>query len=220
MGVMSAVETREADGGGTRDGLAGQNEPTTKDVNPTYRNRYGEVFSTTLPGLGGGDDQIRRISTFNTAPSCFFGSSEAANNVDDSEATRLVKEQKERVRFRVTAKLSKEGDLHLPRERANYESFPGHWYERWTGLNLVPPLHDPVPCGPVVPQYYGYYVPGSSGDGGVGETMGEDYLSPIMLLEDCGKQVVIKELNKADRCGFSLASCAAAHQAPRSPRSS
>ncbi|KAH6908895.1 hypothetical protein BKA70DRAFT_1103452 [Coprinopsis sp. MPI-PUGE-AT-0042] len=107
----------------------------------------------------------------------------------------MLKQQQDRVRFRATAKLSKEGDHHLPRERENYESFPGHWYERWTGLNLVPPFHDPVPCGPVVPQYYGYYVPTASVEG----TMAGGYRSPIMLLEDCGKQVVIHQLNDADR---------------------
>ncbi|KAH6908935.1 hypothetical protein BKA70DRAFT_1103232 [Coprinopsis sp. MPI-PUGE-AT-0042] len=104
-----------------------------------------------------------------------------------------MKQQKDRVRFKATAKLSKEGDDHLPHESVNYESFPGHWYERWTGLNLLKPLHDPVPCGPVVPQYYGYYVPVG------GKATGRAYQSSIMLLEDCGKQVVIDEMNDAEK---------------------
>ncbi|KAG6838722.1 hypothetical protein H0H93_006434, partial [Arthromyces matolae] len=27
------------------------------------------------------------------------------------------------------------------------------------GLNVLPPMHDPVPVGTLVPQFYGYYVP-------------------------------------------------------------
>ncbi|KAF8894951.1 hypothetical protein CPB84DRAFT_1710693 [Gymnopilus junonius] len=58
----------------------------------------------------------------------------------------------------VTAKLSFQGDNHLAREAENYQAFPRHFFEHWSGYNIINPLHDPTPVGPVVPQFYGYYV--------------------------------------------------------------
>ncbi|KAF9005777.1 hypothetical protein BDZ89DRAFT_966341, partial [Hymenopellis radicata] len=46
-----------------------------------------------------------------------------------------------------------------------------------------PPSHDPTPCGPIVPQFYGYYLPVRGG----GEK--DEYLCPIPLLENCGQQI-------------------------------
>ncbi|CAA7265739.1 unnamed protein product [Cyclocybe aegerita] len=59
----------------------------------------------------------------------------------------------------VAAKLSMECDNHLAREANNYQSFPRHFWEHWSGYNLILPIHDPVPIGPLAPQFYGYYVP-------------------------------------------------------------
>lgn len=62
-------------------------------------------------------------------------------------------------RVRVVAKLSKRGDDHLLQEAENYQAFPRHMFEHWSGFNVVPPLHDPVPASAIVPQFYGHYVP-------------------------------------------------------------
>ncbi|KAJ7043165.1 hypothetical protein C8F04DRAFT_1073861 [Mycena alexandri] len=80
---------------------------------------------------------------------------------------------------RVCAKLSREHDSHLAREAKVYQAFPAHLSEHWSGYNLVRPSHEPVPVGAVVPQFYGYYTPAACEPNAT-------YLSPVMLLEDCG----------------------------------
>ncbi|KDR72254.1 hypothetical protein GALMADRAFT_74168 [Galerina marginata CBS 339.88] len=123
----------------------------------------------------------------------------------------------------VAAKLSLEGDDHLAREAENYQAFPRHFFEHWSGFNVVPPIWDPVPVGPIVPQYYGYYVPEdkvSKYDVKAMEKSEEDmdvdeqqpqplrkikqpYLSPILLLENCGSPIQPEELSVDDisECG-------------------
>ncbi|KAG2749435.1 hypothetical protein P692DRAFT_20953361 [Suillus brevipes Sb2] len=90
----------------------------------------------------------------------------------------------------VAAKLSIEHDLHLAREANNYQSFPDHFFQHWNGYNVMPPLHDPVPVGALCPQFYGYYTPDDPTDG----TSHPNYLSPILLLEHCGREINPDEL--------------------------
>lgn len=68
----------------------------------------------------------------------------------------------------------------LHNEAKIFGSFPRHFSEEWCGYNMVPPLSWPVPVGPIVPKFYGYYLP-----------TGEDrnILSPILLMEECGTPV-------------------------------
>ncbi|KZV64646.1 hypothetical protein PENSPDRAFT_757114 [Peniophora sp. CONT] len=94
-------------------------------------------------------------------------------------------------RVRVCAKMSIQHDAHLAREAANYQAFPGWLFEHWSGYNVVRPLHDPTPCGAVVPQFYGYYKPESSCE--------EKYFSPLLLLEHCGKEIEVEELSEDER---------------------
>ena len=93
----------------------------------------------------------------------------------------------------ITAKLSIMGDEHLQREAKNYQKFPAHFFQHWNGYNLVYPNCDPTPALAVVPQFYGYYVPedGQVDDG--------EYLSPILLLENCGTPVNLDDLTYDDR---------------------
>ncbi|KAK0447617.1 hypothetical protein EV421DRAFT_1926525, partial [Armillaria borealis] len=93
----------------------------------------------------------------------------------------------------VGAKLSIKNDGHLEREAKNYQQFPEHFFQHWSGYNFIPPLHDPTPALAVVPQFYGYYVPEE------GEAKDGEYLSPILLLEDCGVPVNVGELDMDDR---------------------
>ena len=95
----------------------------------------------------------------------------------------------------VVAKLSMQGDPHLAHEAENYQSFPSHLSEHWSGYNIIPPLHDPVPVGAVVPQFYGYYVPEEKS----GDESSPTYLSPILLLENCGTPIDPKHLNKDEK---------------------
>ncbi|KAG2121545.1 hypothetical protein BD769DRAFT_1361211 [Suillus cothurnatus] len=90
----------------------------------------------------------------------------------------------------VVAKLSIEHDHHLAREANNYQSFPDHFFQHWNGYNVMPPLHDPVPVGALCPQFYGYYTPDDPTDG----TSRPNYLSPILLLEYCGREIDPDEL--------------------------
>ncbi|KAF8835879.1 hypothetical protein BDN67DRAFT_974822 [Paxillus ammoniavirescens] len=96
-------------------------------------------------------------------------------------------------RFLVAAKISLPHDDHLAREAQNYLKFPAHFFQYWNGYNIVPSLQDPTPIGPVVPQFFGYYVPFS------GTCIWPNILSPIMLIEHCGKPVDILKLTLDDR---------------------
>jgi hypothetical protein len=94
----------------------------------------------------------------------------------------------------VAAKLSKQDDGHLGPEAENYQSFPAHLFEHWSGYNVVPPLHNPFPLGAAVPQFYGYYVPEEND-----ENQAAPYLSPILLLENCGIPIDPDALNQDDK---------------------
>ncbi|KAH7925677.1 hypothetical protein BV22DRAFT_1128823 [Leucogyrophana mollusca] len=122
-----------------------------------------------------------------------------------------------KARVQIAAKLSLEGDPHLLNEAHNYQSFPSHFFEHWNGYNVLEPLHDPVPVGAVVPQFYGYYMPcaedPASVPGGDEQANPNDmdvdmetekaesvpYLSPLLLLEQCGTPVDLATLAKDDR---------------------
>ena len=67
---------------------------------------------------------------------------------------------------RILSKLSREKNAHLQ--------------QGWCGYNAINGLHSPVPLGPVVPKFYGFYDPEDSKQG---------KLSPIILMEDCGRPV-------------------------------
>ena len=97
--------------------------------------------------------------------------------------------------FRVAAKLSLPDDAHLEREAKNYLKFPAHFFQHWNGYNVVPPIHDPTPVGALVPQFFGYYTPDASL-----ESDDEDaYLSPILLIEHCGRPIRVSKLSIDDR---------------------
>ena len=71
----------------------------------------------------------------------------------------------------------------LNREAKIYNTFSRHSSEDWCGFN---------PAGPVVPKFYGYYVPVEMEDGK--EVLRDDEKdyespSPILLMEECGKPV-------------------------------
>lgn len=101
--------------------------------------------------------------------------------------------------FQVAAKLSVQYDEHIVKEAENYQSFPDHFFQHWNGYNIVRPLHNPVPVHALVPQFYGYFVPVDVAP--VDIPLGSDveppaYLSPILLLEHCGSQVVPSRLSE------------------------
>ena len=100
--------------------------------------------------------------------------------------------------FRVAAKLSLPGDLHLKREASNYLKFPAHFFQHWTGYNVVPPLHHPTPVSALVPQFFGYYTPDSPSKASEDDD-DDDYSSPILLLEHCGKPIRVSKLSADDR---------------------
>ncbi|GLB34456.1 hypothetical protein LshimejAT787_0200210 [Lyophyllum shimeji] len=157
-----------------------------------------------------------------------------ARNPTCAHLTPMPRDVPPTVKMRVVAKLSNEGDEHLAREARNYGRFERHVYEHWSGFNVLPPMHDPVPVAPLVPRFYGYYVPEdkdeeveeeeggkpparrSEGndeavdapdgvcdieekedsdettievDEALKATKTRGYISPILLLEDCGREV-------------------------------
>ncbi|KAI0761339.1 hypothetical protein BD413DRAFT_647260 [Trametes elegans] len=87
----------------------------------------------------------------------------------------------------------------LHNEARTYAHLPKHVQEEYCGLNIVPPCRFPVLIGPVVPKYYGFYLPVDQ-DGQIVDTSrdgkhnqcyscGVDWLSPILLMEECGDPV-------------------------------
>lgn len=113
---------------------------------------------------------------------------------------RRVEDAPATIKVQVTAKLSLQHDDHLALEADNYQKFTDTLFEHWTGFNVLPPLHDPTPVGAVVPQFYGYYeAVKEKGEKTDGDTLEDGYLSPILLLEDCGKPIVVEKLSIDDR---------------------
>lgn len=100
-------------------------------------------------------------------------------------------------KVKVAAKLSIPNDSHLGREAETYQAFPRYFFEHWSGFNVIKPLHDPTPVGPMVPQFYGYYVPDADSDGS--QCGRPQYRSPILLLEDCGAELDPASLTLDDR---------------------
>ncbi|KAF8799148.1 hypothetical protein BYT27DRAFT_7121604 [Phlegmacium glaucopus] len=103
-------------------------------------------------------------------------------------------------KVKVAAKISIQGDHHLGREAEMYQAFPRHFFEHWSGFNLVKPLKEPTPVCPLVPQFYGHYVPDKDPEESGSESASDSnsqsslpqrrrYLSPILLLENCGSQL-------------------------------
>jgi hypothetical protein len=193
---VNGIIDRE-DGEESKEGKHNQGENGKRSISKLTgkinENRYGKVMNEKVAETRNGMNRVQEVFAFDSVQSSAFSPHAMSPNNDDSEYIRLMKQQKDRVRFQATAKLSKQGDDHLPIESTNYECFPGHWYERWTGLNFMKPLHDPMPCGPLVPQYYGYYVPEG------GKARGRAYQSPIMIIEDCGKQVVLDQMSEPEK---------------------
>ncbi|MCJ1320806.1 hypothetical protein MMC15_006147 [Xylographa vitiligo] len=67
-----------------------------------------------------------------------------------------------------------------------------HIQQEWCGFNLLAGLTKPVPIGPVVPEFYGYYKPQPQSES-------TDHLSPILLVEDCGVPVKEGRLSQTDK---------------------
>jgi hypothetical protein len=122
----------------------------------------------------------------------------------------------------VVAKMSIRHDMHLEREAENYQEFERHLSEHWSGWNFLLKTQKLVPVSPVVPQFYGYYVPeweeeddddddDEEDDGGSQvksvDNRGEEvksppkhgYFSPILLLENCGTEITHCELTDGDK---------------------
>jgi hypothetical protein len=128
------------------------------------------------------------------------------------------------VKVGVVAKMSMRYDMHLEREAGNYQDFERHLSEHWSGWNFLQRTQKLVPVSAVVPQFYGYYVPEwdcveeedekdvdvdeeneenqvKSGDnrGEVKQPTKHGYFSPILLLEDCGKEITCCDLTVDDK---------------------
>ncbi|KAH0586924.1 hypothetical protein H2248_005758 [Termitomyces sp. 'cryptogamus'] len=63
------------------------------------------------------------------------------------------------VKMRVIGKLSLQYDDHLVHEATNYQKFERHMFEYWSGLNVLPSMHNPVPVGPFSTEVLWFYVP-------------------------------------------------------------
>ena len=87
-------------------------------------------------------------------------------------------------------------NAHLAHEVKNYQEFPEHFFQNWSGYNLVWPLLHLVPVNALIPQFYSYYVPD---DNKTSCSFDHPYLSPILLLEHCGISLDPATLSLVDR---------------------
>ncbi|EMD36867.1 hypothetical protein CERSUDRAFT_35514, partial [Gelatoporia subvermispora B] len=96
----------------------------------------------------------------------------------------------------------------LRREARMYGRFPRHIQQEYCGFQLIRPIKHPVPTGPVVPKFYGYYVPTNEKGEAVDNSYREveenkDYTvkgpSPILLMEECGEPINPSTFSLDDR---------------------
>lgn len=66
--------------------------------------------------------------------------------------------------------------------------------EAWSGYNILEGIDRPVPVGAVLPKFYGYYVPS------LDALSKESMLSPVLLMEDCGSPIELKNMSLAEKC--------------------
>ncbi|KAG8873115.1 hypothetical protein FRB97_007004, partial [Tulasnella sp. 331] len=108
-------------------------------------------------------------------------------------------------RFSVAAKIAEPYELcHLANEGEMYKEFPHYLKCEWSGYQQVRPVHVPQPCCAVVPKSYGFWVPevvNSKLSNGVNVKSRSDVsrLNPILMMEECGSHVVVKELTLDQR---------------------
>ena len=90
----------------------------------------------------------------------------------------------------------------LANEGKLYSLFPEHLSQDWCGYNFVTPIKHPVPVGPVVPKFFGYYVPIVNGV--PCKETDVDAPSPILLIEECGECIEPGEFTLDDRYTFQV----------------
>ncbi|ESK84426.1 hypothetical protein Moror_6227 [Moniliophthora roreri MCA 2997] len=161
----------------------------------TYAGEMRTIHITSVPWLLPGDapcSKHPRSSSITPEPvdveNGFLSSPSPLNLLQNLSNTRTPPT----MRVQLTAKLGMEDDLHLSREGLNYQKFDPTISEHWTGYNVAYPLHEPTPCGAITPAFYGFYKPREEEDT-------EEYLSPILLLEDCGQPISPETLCLDDR---------------------
>lgn len=91
----------------------------------------------------------------------------------------------------------------LASEAATYNSFPQHLSEEYCGFHRVKYMRSLTPSCAVVPKFYGYYVPvckeHEQQDGDRKQKFAWQTRSPILLMEDCGRPIEVKELVRLER---------------------
>jgi hypothetical protein len=87
---------------------------------------------------------------------------------------------------RVAAKLSIEGDPRLATEAVNYEKFPKHFFDHWSGYNILPPYMSQLAHSPhnFMDTMSPATIEEQQAEIGEGKMRKQQpkYLSPILLL--------------------------------------
>ncbi|KAI0658069.1 hypothetical protein C8Q70DRAFT_918023 [Cubamyces menziesii] len=92
----------------------------------------------------------------------------------------------------------------LHNEARAYSALPEDAQHEYCGYNIIPPCYFPVPVVPIAPKFYGFYLPVDK-DGKFmdefalhekehrrcpgGDSCRVPWISPILLMEECGKPV-------------------------------
>ncbi|KAJ4002308.1 hypothetical protein F5050DRAFT_1544809, partial [Lentinula boryana] len=96
----------------------------------------------------------------------------------------------------------------IEQEGRAYNAFPEYLKTSYSGYNLVPPIAHPVPAAACVPKFFGYYVPVNEANEAKLQEVNErsrieerrwQPISPLLLVEECGKDIVASELTRDER---------------------
>ncbi|KDQ58457.1 hypothetical protein JAAARDRAFT_193028 [Jaapia argillacea MUCL 33604] len=129
-------------------------------------------------------------------------------------------------RVAIAAKIPFRGDSPralLDNEAKIYNQFPKHMMEDWCGYNLVTPSMYPTPVCPVVPKFYGYWVPAEEdedSDVRRGKRKAEPKVErrPILLMEQCGVPITPETLTKDEKYVMAFGPlCLACQVSPLTP---
>ncbi|KAJ3814772.1 hypothetical protein EV368DRAFT_66312 [Lentinula lateritia] len=101
----------------------------------------------------------------------------------------------------VIAKLSVYDDNHLEKEAKCYQSFGEDFSQHWSGYTVALPIRDPTPTGAITPNFYGFYSKEEDKTNDNEEKVIDrhSFLSPILLIEDCGQPIEVEKLSLDDR---------------------
>lgn len=183
------------------------------DTDPNLPLKYKRVLPEFPRDLTPGSEDTERVARLHTHPANMLGTghhSDARRGALTLPEPLYGRSRTGQVTVAVKTAQPRGNARRLLRNEAYmYSRFPRHLQQEYCGYELVRPIWHPVPVGPVVPKFYGYYVPvdehgkatdrlwSAFSDREDGDVLG---LSAILLLEECGQPVDPETFSADERC--------------------